>query len=92
MIESLRDKAIRGVAAGLAHSMFLRETTGDVYTCGWNSQGQLGLGKATSHTSSVTQIAEFSGVLHLACGGGHTIFITRDTPRDVHATGSNSCG
>lgn len=81
IIDGLRGKIVRAVAAGLAHSMFLADETGDAYTCGWNQQGQLGLGKGMSNTSKITKLPQFSHILHIACGGGHTIFISNDKPR-----------
>jgi alpha-tubulin suppressor-like RCC1 family protein len=42
-IKSLKEKKIKMIAAGEHHTLFLADT-GEVYSCGFNEQGELGLG------------------------------------------------
>ena len=44
LVQSMLGKKIKKIAAGASHSLCLTER-GDVYSCGRNAHGQLGLGE-----------------------------------------------
>ena len=90
-IQSLLSVDIQGIAWGMGHSIFL-DTTGDLYWCGSNSNGQLGYGDSVQNLIKPYRVylesdAKFNFV---ACGGCHTVMITKDTGH-IYSTGLNSC-
>ncbi len=86
--------SIQACTCGLGHTVFLSETEGTVYSCGWNVNGQLGLGSA--HQQSVKTPQRVRGalsgekVIHASCGGNHTMMITASGK--AFGTGLNSSG
>jgi len=90
------DSPIKAVTCGLGHTIFLNEN-GAVYVCGWNINGQLGLGdmyktSQTVKTPTKLDLAKFgnSQIIHAACGGNHSVFIT--ATGGAYSTGLNSSG
>jgi alpha-tubulin suppressor-like RCC1 family protein len=83
---------ITKVACGYRYTIFL-DSTGKVYSCGENTNGQLGQGNTTqllqptqiTSTNISTQI-----ITNVACGSNHTLFIN-STGR-VYSCGNNSNG
>lgn len=65
-------KFIKMVAAGANHSLCLTER-GDIYCCGYNAKGQLGLGDERSVTSW-THVSKLKGmkVIKIFAGGDHS--------------------
>lgn len=72
MVQSLLGKFIKMVAAGANHSLCLTER-GDIYCCGYNAKGQLGLGDERSVTSW-THVSKLKGmkVIKIFAGGDHS--------------------
>ena len=71
---------IVGCAAGGNHTCLVSED-GRVFAMGRNGSGQLGLGHTTdAHTPTEIDAAHFGGapIAAVACGGFHTMAITRD--------------
>ena len=88
------------ISAGYAHSIFL-DTNGKVYSCGYNSYGQLGHGDTTNY-STPTLIQYFTDsngndinytnitISRISGGEYHSIFL--DTNGNVYSCGSNYDG
>ena len=75
------------IIGGSAHTMFLMND-GTVKGCGYNTQGQLGIGNTTQQTSIVN--IPISNVKEVVCGGYHTMFLLNDGT--VKGCGRNSEG
>lgn len=82
---------IRQVATGWAHSLFLVEGTNDVYSCGWNSYGQLGTGDTNDrYTLTKVMLPESVKIVKIAAGMSHSIFVSNTG--DVYVCGNNTHG
>jgi alpha-tubulin suppressor-like RCC1 family protein/ribosomal protein L13E len=79
---------IIAVSNGFDYSMFL-DNSGNVYACGLNNYGQLGLGDRTRRTSPV-KIQTLSNIISISTGNYHSMFLTSDG--DVYACGLNNYG
>ena len=77
---------LRMVAAGEYHSLFLT-TAGDVYACGWNTNGQLGDGTTVDKDVPTHITGDVSGI---AAGYSHSMFIS--TAGHAYACGYNDKG
>ena len=77
-ITFLSDKNITQVACGSNHTMFLA-SDGKVYGCGYNGNGQLGLGNTTNYNTP-QEITYFTNIniTDILCGSHHIIFIASD--------------
>ena len=64
---------VASIAAGYAHTMLLT-TGGQLYACGYNDRGQLGLGHRIN-TSTFKNVSFMEGktVLQVVCGQQHTV-------------------
>jgi len=62
---------------------------GTVYSCGNNSQGQLGLGDNITRNIP-TQITDLSNITEIVCGGYHTLFL--DAFGNAYGCGNNGNG
>ncbi|HHT9110863.1 MAG TPA: RCC1 domain-containing protein [Candidatus Brocadiaceae bacterium] len=83
---------IIAVACGGNHSVSLNRN-GDVWTWGANEYGQLGIGGETSPGSKKNKpekINGLGGIIALACGGSHTIALSKDG--EVYGWGCNQKG
>lgn len=70
---------MRAVAAGGQHTVAVTETS--VYSWGSNSSGQLGT-RTFRDKATPTQVLDLEGkgVVQLACGTEHTLFLCRSDP------------
>ena len=102
LVEELVASGVRviALACGIAHTAFL-DGAGDVWTCGLNNYGQLGLGQESSEDVTLPTALDRSltvppmdivggQVLHVSCGGAHTMLVARDGR--IWASGSGNCG
>ncbi|GBP45055.1 X-linked retinitis pigmentosa GTPase regulator [Eumeta japonica] len=80
------DSRIAQVSAGSNHTAILTEN-GNVYVCGSNSDGQLGLGEETRTCLKFTKLKFMEQIAFVECGYYHTVFITTDGV--VFITGDN---
>ena len=82
---------VRSVAAGGSHTIFLMQNK-QVFACGNNSSGQLGLGNDSNNFYKIPQrIISLPGkVRSVVAGSGHTIFLMDNGT--VFVCGDNSSG
>ena len=82
LIEALSGMKVRKIAAGSWHSCAVTDS-GDLYTWGWNSNGQLGAISENKPNVNVSVMAtphsvNFDGwdtcnIVDVACGSKHTV-------------------
>lgn len=72
LVRDFKDKKISLISAGAHHSVIMTQQ-GDVYVCGNNKDGQLGLGDCEAR-NSFTYLRSLAdkNVYRLFCGGNHT--------------------
>ncbi len=80
-------KSITDVQLGNNHSVFLC-SDGTVYSCGNNSNGQLGLGNTNTYYEPT--LIDISNITAIACGYSHTLFLCNDG--SVYGCGYHSNG
>ena len=90
IISTLNSFTISAIACGGSRTVFLTND-GKVYSCGWNGNGQLGLGDTAyrSVPSIISTLNSFT-ISAIACGGFHTVFLTNDGK--VYSCGYNYYG
>jgi alpha-tubulin suppressor-like RCC1 family protein len=91
LVKSLGTLKVTAVAAGMYHSAALT-ASGQLFTWGSNSKGQLGLGSKFNMVFSPTLVDCLAGVplAGLACGANHSLVVT--VSGAVFAWGANSHG
>ena len=67
---------VKYVACGAVHT-FILKNDGSVWACGYNREGQLGLGNNDNKTI-FTQVPNMTNVKQVACGNNHTIVLKDD--------------
>jgi len=83
--------SVVSACGGFAHSAIVK-ADGTVYTCGLNSDGQLGLGDFQNRAAA-TQISGISSAVAVSCGAKHTFVVTNNNGQySILAFGSNSHG
>ncbi|XP_013869066.1 secretion-regulating guanine nucleotide exchange factor isoform X1 [Austrofundulus limnaeus] len=86
---ALQGRAVRSVSGGGGHSVVITES-GEVFVCGQNDRGQLGLG----HNINISTLQLCPGlnqrVTHVTCGWDFTLLLT--DYYQVLACGSNAFG
>jgi len=77
-------------------AVLTKKPEGQVYTWGYNDYGQLGWGLSgfekvgQQKPNRVKGLLEEEEVVDIACGGGHTVAVTKD--KKVYGWGSNVSG
>ena len=74
-------------SAGGSYSVFL-DAKGNVWTCGYNVQGQLGMGQQSRNQPS--KIPTLANVIFISAGFNHTLFL--NSQGTVFACGYNNAG
>ena len=71
----------------------IRSDNRHIYACGWNYDGECGMG----HSNNITTFQRIDhpllnalSIRQISCGGGHTVLLTENN--ELYATGSNSTG
>ena len=83
IIEALWGVAIKDIACGLWHSVAL-SSCGDVYSWGWNKDGQLGH-SSDSHVVMLPQLPELEVVCTaVSCGARHTAVVCKSGQLQVY--------
>lgn len=85
------DGTVTQVALGNGHALLLT-STGKVYSCGNNAYGQLGRVVANGSTTeaNLSIIPGLSGVVQVAAGERHSLFLT--STGEVYSCGTNANG
>jgi len=95
-----KNKKVIGVSCGNNHTIAITDdTSNNMWVCGYNEYGQLGLGTFGAENNINTFTNELSGTLFKnkkviggSCGNNHTIVITNDTSNNVWVCGYNLYG
>jgi len=76
-VKALQNYQVVSVACGKSHSLFLT-SSGDLFACGNNEFGQLGLGLDVSRCSDVVQIKSLEGIpfAQIAAGYWHSLAVS----------------
>jgi len=76
------------ISAGADHSLFLTET-GQIYSCGDNEYGNLGLGNK-DNTDIPTLVPDLYNIISISAGNSYSLVLMNNG--QVYAFGSNYCG
>jgi alpha-tubulin suppressor-like RCC1 family protein len=87
-IAAMLARDLQGVVTGTHHTLFLAEA-GELYACGSNSDGQLGLGD-TEDRSSLTLVPTPTPVQSVVAGTDHSLCLA--TTGQLYACGYNGHG
>jgi len=87
-LNSFNSLTISAIACGSYHTVFLTNH-GKVYSCGFNSSGQLGLGNTANQPTPqpISTLDPFT-ISAIDCGNEHTVFLTNDGK--VYSCGLNT--
>ena len=78
------------ISAGFGHSLF-QNNTGEIFACGYNADGQCGLGHFNDPQITPILIPNTpSNIVEFVCGSSHNFFL--DTEGNVFSVGSNYHG
>ena len=81
---------ISKISAGVDHSLF-QNNKGEIFSCGYNKEGQCGLGHFNSPRITPSLILNLpSNIVHFVCGGNHSLFL--DSEGNVFSVGDNDDG
>lgn len=80
---------VQYICGGKSRSYFINEEN-QIFTCGGNFFGRLGLGNTQPETTPVQISTLPLNIISIACGDDHTLFLDRDG--NVYGTGKNSNG
>ena len=90
-LKTLSDKTVVMVACGSEHSLALTDL-GDVYSWGRGFEGQLGISKVTTVSSTPKYLKALRGhpVAKVACGHSHSLVLTK--AGELFTWGEGRCG
>ncbi|EGC39646.1 hypothetical protein DICPUDRAFT_147589 [Dictyostelium purpureum] len=84
---------IQQISSGSSHTLFLGNS-GNVYGCGWGSEGRLGLGDNTSNRNEPVLLNYFKDnnirIIKVSAGGSHSLAL--DDQGNVYSWGNGSNG
>ena len=81
---------IINIATGEHGNSFFQNNIGEIYGCGRNESGLLGLGHNNSPQIEVCQIPVSSNIIQFCCGFSHSLFL--DSEGNVFSAGYNGNG
>jgi alpha-tubulin suppressor-like RCC1 family protein len=90
---NISGKNIINVSVGEKHSLILtNDSTNNLYSCGYNGFGQLGLGDNTDRNVFTSVTTNISGktINQISGGGDHSLILINDTSNNLYACGSNN--
>ena len=93
--ETIGGKKVIGVSCGSYQSVIItNESTNNLYACGHNGAGRLGLNDTVTRLifTKVTQTISGKKIIDIACGAFHTAIITDETTNNLYACGNNVAG
>eukprot|EP01091_Cochliopodium_minus_P010609 TRINITY_DN284_c0_g1_i3.p1 TRINITY_DN284_c0_g1~~TRINITY_DN284_c0_g1_i3.p1 ORF type:complete len:308 (+),score=52.85 TRINITY_DN284_c0_g1_i3:465-1388(+) len=82
-------KKVSDVSIGSKHTILLTDK-GEIFVCGKNTNGQLGIGKRTQEILDFIEIPLKGRIKIVSCGGNHTILYTNHG--DIFVFGANEFG
>ncbi|KAG1672307.1 Secretion-regulating guanine nucleotide exchange factor [Nymphon striatum] len=87
-IESIDFLTVKRITGGGGHTIILTNQ-GEIYSCGWNNKGQLGIGISCSQLETFHVLKNSLNVnyVHVCCGWDFTLAISDS--KKLHAWGSN---
>ena len=80
---------IKEIYCGYYHT-FILENDGTLWGCGWNANGQLGLGDGYNRTTFTQVTINADNIKQIYCGHGHTLILKNDGT--LWGTGLNNEG
>ena len=80
---------IKSVYCGYDHTLMLKND-GTLWTCGWNGEGELGLGDTTNRYVFTQITTNTDNIKSVYCGESHTIILKNDGT--LWGCGNNNCG
>jgi len=91
------NKKVIGASCGILHTIAITDdTSNNMWVCGYNYNGQLGLGNNNDINTFTNELSgalfKNKKVIGVSCGNNHTIAITDDTSNNLWVCGSNSGG
>jgi alpha-tubulin suppressor-like RCC1 family protein len=86
-IQRICDSNVLSVTCGARHTIIITKNN-ELYSCGDNDYGQLGLGD--NNNRNIFTKVDIPNVLSVACGSNHTMIITKNN--ELYACGNNEYG
>ncbi|XP_071725884.1 ultraviolet-B receptor UVR8 [Rutidosis leptorrhynchoides] len=92
LVEALKEVTCKKVATGVSFTVFLT-IEGQVYTCGTNTNGQLGHGDTLDRPTPklVESLVNAGPVVHIAAGPSYALAVTSDGTVYSFGSGTNFC-
>jgi len=92
---NISGKKIIAVSAGVRHSLIITsEATNNLYSCGRNSEGQLGIGNTTNINTFQNVTTNISGkkIVFISAGGYSSYALTNENSNNLYSCGRNLDG
>ena len=81
---------ISKISTGSHHSLFQNDK-GEIFSCGYNGQGECGLGHFNESQITPSLILNLpSNIVHFVCGNFHNLFL--DSEGNIFSVGNNAYG
>lgn len=91
----ISDKIIVAISAGELYSLLLtNDSSNNLYSCGLNSSGQLGLGDSLDRNTFQNVTTGISGktIKAINCGNDYSFLLTTDSSNNLYSCGNNRLG
>lgn len=92
---NISEKKIIAVSAGVGHSLIITsEATNNLYSCGKNSEGQLGIGNTTDNNTfqNVTTNINGKNIVFISAGSFSSYVLTNENSNNLYSCGRNLDG